>query len=124
MQQFEQMRQGLETLHAELAASQQDLAQERAQSRSRHANLVENLTATLQARDAALGALKRLEQYCVERGLDITGLAIYEVSNSIWAERFFSFYCRFLKSLSTVFYHHLLIFVFIHNLPRRISSPR
>jgi hypothetical protein len=76
----EQLQLELENVLVELSSAQQDLATERAQSKNRHSNLVETLTSALQARDAALGALKRLEQFCVDNELDITGLAIYEVS--------------------------------------------
>ena len=78
-QPFEQIQQEMEVLHSEVNALQQDLASERAQGRGRHAHLVETLTAALQARDAALGALKRLEEFCTQRSVDIDGLAIYEV---------------------------------------------
>lgn len=77
--QFEQMQRELETMHNEMASLQQDLTAERSQSRQRHGHLVETLTAALQARDAALGALKRLEGFCADNGVEIAGLAIYEV---------------------------------------------
>ena len=76
---FEQTQQELEAMHSEMTSLQQDLVSERAQGRTRHSHLVETLTAALQARDAALGALKRLESFCHERHLDINGLAVYEV---------------------------------------------
>ncbi len=66
-------------MHSEMTSLQQDLVSERAQGRTRHSHLVETLTAALQARDAALGALKRLESFCHERHLDVNGLAVYEV---------------------------------------------
>jgi hypothetical protein len=80
---LEQVQREMEGLHSEVSALQQELTAERAQGRSRHAHLVETLTAALQARDAALGALKRLEDFCQQRGLDVNGLAVYEVSHSI-----------------------------------------
>lgn len=76
---FEQTQQELEAMHGEMTSLQKDLVNERAHGRSRHGHLVETLTAALQARDAALGALKRLEGYCAERGVEINGLAVYEV---------------------------------------------
>lgn len=76
---FEQTQQELEAMHSEMTSLQQDLVSERAQGRTRHSHLVETLTAALQARDAALGALKRLESYCHDRHVDINGLAVYEV---------------------------------------------
>jgi len=65
-------------MHGEMTSLQQDLVNERTHGRSRHGHLVETLTAALQARDAALGALKRLEGFCNERGVEINGLAVYE----------------------------------------------
>lgn len=76
---FEETQREMEAMHGEMSSLQQDLVNERAQSRNRHGHLVETLTAALQARDAALGALKRLESFCQERGIDINGLAVYQV---------------------------------------------
>lgn len=76
---FEQTQQELEAMHGEMTSLQQDLVNERTHGRSRHGHLVETLTAALQARDAALGALKRLEGFCNDRGIEINGLAVYEV---------------------------------------------
>mmetsp|Transcript_31802 Transcript_31802/g.53140 ORF Transcript_31802/g.53140 Transcript_31802/m.53140 type:complete len:204 (+) Transcript_31802:370-981(+) len=73
-----QLRHGLEQSHKELHQAVAELGQERQLSRQRHAGLVECLTGTIQARDAALGALKRLEMFCHEHGWDIHDLAIYE----------------------------------------------
>jgi len=78
-QQMAQLRHGLEQSHKELHQAVAELGQERQLSRQRHAGLVECLTGTIQARDAALGALKRLEMFCHEHGWDIHDLAIYEV---------------------------------------------
>ena len=69
----------MDAMHSEVNALQQEVTSERVQGRGRHAHLVETLTAALQARDAALGALKRLEEFCTQRGVDIDGLAVYEV---------------------------------------------
>ena len=82
MQQIEQLRQALERAHSESSGLQQELLTERAEGRGRHHVLVESLTKALQARDAALAALRRLEQFCVDKGLDIHGLAIYEVRSA------------------------------------------
>ncbi len=79
-QQLEQLRTALSVAESEAAALQQDLVAEKSRGRQRHVQLVEDLTKTLQARDAALSALRRLEKFCSERGVDIKGLAIYEVS--------------------------------------------
>lgn len=76
---MEHVQQEMENLHSDMNALQQELTTERQQGRGRHAHLVETLTSALQARDAALGALKRLEEHCTQRGLDIANLAVYEV---------------------------------------------
>lgn len=82
MQHFEHMKAALDNAEGEVASLQADLASEKSRGRKRHLQLVEDLTKTLQARDAALSALRRLEKVCVERGVDIHGLAIYEVSET------------------------------------------
>lgn len=79
IQPLEQMQRDMDAMHSEMNALQQEVASERVQGRGRHAHLIETLTAALQARDAALGALKRLEEFCNQRGVDIDGLAVYEV---------------------------------------------
>jgi chromosome segregation ATPase len=80
MQQFDQLRLALEASDAEIHSLQQELGSEKTRGRHRHVQLVDDLTRTLQARDAALSALHRLEKFCSERGVDIKGLAIYEVN--------------------------------------------
>lgn len=80
IEQLDQMRNGFETMHTEITTLQQDLIQQRLQSKNNHHHLIETLTNTLQARDAGMAALKRLEQYCKENKFDITGLAMYEVN--------------------------------------------
>jgi ribosomal protein L22 len=76
---MEHVQQEMENLHSDMNALQQELTTERQQGRGRHAHLVETLSSALQARDAALGALKRLEEHCTQRGMDIASLAVYEV---------------------------------------------
>lgn len=74
------MRLALDNSQNEIASLHQDLALEKSRGRQRHLQLVDDLTRTLQARDAALSALHRLEKYCMENQLDIKGMAIYAVS--------------------------------------------
>ena len=68
----------LERAEVECQEAAQSLAAERSQGRRRHAGLVEHLVKSLQARDTALGALKRLEQSCAEAGVEYFG--VYDVS--------------------------------------------
>ena len=79
VEQFEQVRADIERVSMERAQCLQELQQERTHSRQRHQQLVDTITAALQSRDASLGALHRLEQHCRDQGLDISGLAVYEV---------------------------------------------
>jgi len=80
MEQFEEMRTEIDRVTQERTQSLQELQQERSHSRQRHQQLVDTITAALQSRDASLGALHRLEQFCRDQGLDISGLAVYEVA--------------------------------------------
>jgi hypothetical protein len=59
---------------------QDELMNERKDARFRHVRLVEDLTKALEAREMALLALKRLESYCIDRHIDISGYATFEVS--------------------------------------------
>ena len=80
MEQMDELRAEIDRVSQERAQSLQELQQERTHSRQRHQQLVDSITAALQSRDASLGALHRLEQFCSDQmGLDISGLAIYEV---------------------------------------------
>ena len=76
---FEQVNKELMNMNNEITKLQQELYQEKTNQKTRHSQLIETLKSSLQIRDASLGALKRLEQYCIDQGLDITGYAIYEV---------------------------------------------
>ena len=69
----------LERAEVECQEAAQSLAAERSQGRRRHAGLVEHLVKSLQARDTALGALKRLEQSCAEAGVEHVN--VYDVSH-------------------------------------------
>ncbi len=80
LEQVDEMRAEIDRVSQERAQSMQELQQERTHSRQRHQQLVDSITAALQSRDASLGALHRLELFCRDQGLDISGLAIYEVS--------------------------------------------
>lgn len=81
LQQYEQVREALEKSQDEVNILQQDLTHERMQGRRKHLRLIDDLTKALQTRDAALAALKRLEKYCIDHGLDVKGMTIYEVIN-------------------------------------------
>ena len=54
----------------------QELSSEKTAGRKRHGNLVDDLVKALQAKDAAVGAVKRLEALCIESGL--SHLATYQ----------------------------------------------
>ena len=67
----------LEKAEIEILDMSHELAVERQEGKRRHTSLVDDLVKALQARDAALSAVKRLEVSCVEAGLQ--NVAIYEV---------------------------------------------
>lgn len=80
MEHFDQMNKELINMNNEITNLQYELNNEKTNQKTRHSQLIQVLKTSLQVRDASLGALKRLEQYCIDQGLDITGYAIYEVS--------------------------------------------
>jgi uncharacterized protein YoxC len=77
MLQFEQTSHSLEQCEAEIKELKQSLIEEKASHRHRHSSLIEELSKALQARDASLQAVKRLEECCKEAG--IKHVAVYEV---------------------------------------------
>jgi hypothetical protein len=79
LEQVDEVRAEIDRVSQERAQSMQELQQERMHSRQRHQQLVDSITAALQSRDASLGALHRLELFCRDQGLDLSGLAVYEV---------------------------------------------
>ena len=67
----------MQDTEAEVQKLGADLTFERLQSRRRHSWLVDDLVKALQAKDAALQAVRRLENMCIEAGLN--NIATYEV---------------------------------------------
>lgn len=74
-----QLRRELERAVGEVSGLQEDLVKERKGARARHVKLVEDLTRSLEAREVALLALKKLEKHCKERGFEIANYALFEV---------------------------------------------
>jgi len=77
--QFEQMSTSLENAHTEVQKLDKELSTEKTLSRRRHGLLVDDLTKALQGRDSALAALRRLEAFCRERGIEHN--LVHETSN-------------------------------------------
>jgi hypothetical protein len=76
--QYEHVSLSLERAELEAQELAHELAQERLEGKRRHSVLVDDLVKALQARDAALSAVKRLELSCIDAGLQ--HVSIYEVS--------------------------------------------
>lgn len=90
------LRKELERALSDLHVLQDELMRERKNSRVRHVKLVEDLTKALEAREVVLVALKRLESYCVQHNLDISGYATFEVRIQVQLARsILSFHCTF-----------------------------
>ena len=68
--QFEHMSSSLEQAHAESQRLDKELSTEKTLSRRRHGLLVDDLTAALRGRDAAMCAVGRLEVLCIDSGVD------------------------------------------------------
>ena len=68
--QFEHMSSSLELAHAESQRLDKELSTEKTLSRRRHGLLVDDLTAALKGRDAAMCAVGRLEVLCIDNGID------------------------------------------------------
>ena len=68
--QFEHMSSSLEQAHAESQRLDKELSTEKTLSRRRHGLLVDDLTAALKGRDAAMCAVGRLEVLCIDNGID------------------------------------------------------
>jgi FMN-dependent NADH-azoreductase len=99
----------LDRLGAKLAAvenevqkSAADLAGEKMSSRRRHASLIDDLVRALQAKDAAVHAVKKLESLCIESGLEHITVYKVHIFPKIFTLSFtdnLSFqFCRFFKS--------------------------
>jgi hypothetical protein len=81
--QYEHVSLALEKSELETQELSHELAHERQEGRRRHVSLVEDLVKALQARDAALSAVKRLELLCIDAGMQ--HISIYEVRlNVLW----------------------------------------
>lgn len=70
MKEIERLNLSLETSEKSTLKLYDQLSLEHQNSRTRHHKLIECLVKTLQSKDAAIAAVHRIEDYCMQTGLD------------------------------------------------------
>jgi predicted RNase H-like nuclease (RuvC/YqgF family) len=70
IKEIERLNFSIETLEKSALMLRDQLSMEHQNSRTRHHKLIECLVETLQTKDAAIAAVQRIEEYCMQTGLD------------------------------------------------------
>ena len=69
IQQLEHMTVAINRTENEIQSLNQELVDEKTNSRQRHSYLIDDLTKALQVRDVAIHSIKNLESYCIDQGI-------------------------------------------------------